>query len=80
VCMRLLAPRMASVGQASRHSVQPMHQASSMTATVRGPSMPLAGLSGMTGLPVIAARRPTPSRAAGRAAVDVRFAGAMASA
>ena len=33
VCMSLLLPMMASVGQAAMHRVQPMHQASSMTAT-----------------------------------------------
>jgi len=51
VCMRLLLPMMASVGQALMHRVQPMHQSSSMQATtVRGASSPNAGFSGMTGL------------------------------
>jgi hypothetical protein len=37
---------MASTGQAWMHSVQPMHNGSSMTATVRGLSSPLSGSSG----------------------------------
>ena len=42
VCINLLVPSMASVGQALMQSVQPMHHASSITATVLGPSSPLA--------------------------------------
>jgi len=61
VCMRLLLPTIASVGQTLMHSVQPMHQASSITATVTGPSMPLCGFSGVAGRPVMAARRVMPS-------------------
>src|SRR5256885_9479222 len=54
VCMNLLAPRMASVGQALIHRVQPMHHASSITATVRGASVPCSALSGAAGRPVSA--------------------------
>jgi hypothetical protein len=61
VCICLAAPTMASTGQAWMHSVQPMHRLSSMKATERGRSMPLAGLIGMTGRPVTRARRSTPS-------------------
>jgi hypothetical protein len=52
-------------GQAFRHSVQPMHQASSISAKRNGPSLPNAGFStgfsGRTGSPVRAASRATPS-------------------
>jgi len=61
VCMRLFRPTMASVGQALMHSVQPMHQFSSITATVTGPSMPKCVSSGDTGWPVMAASRSMPS-------------------
>ena len=55
--MRLWVPTMASVGQALMHKVQPMHQSSSITARVSGPSMPLAGLRSLAVCPVIAASR-----------------------
>ncbi len=61
VCMNFLAPKMASTGQALMHRVQPMHQASSMRATVSGPSMPNCGFRGCAGWPVSAAKRCTPS-------------------
>src|SRR6218665_2324304 len=61
VCIILLAGRMASVGQPFRHSVQPMHQSSSMNATERGPSLPCRAFSASAVWPVIAARRATPS-------------------
>jgi len=61
VCMRLEAPTMQSTGQALMHSVQPMHQASSITASARGPSWPQAGSRGSGGRSVIAARRITPA-------------------
>lgn len=61
VCIRLLAPKIASVGQASRHSVHPMHQFSSMTAKVREVSTPCSGLRGSTGRCTTAAMRCTPS-------------------
>jgi ABC-type thiamine transport system ATPase subunit len=46
---------MQSTGQALTHSVQPMHQVSSITATVSGPSMPQLVSSGSTERPVSAA-------------------------
>ena len=61
VCMRLWLPTMQSTGQALMHRVQPMHQASSIQATPRGPSRPLAALSGRSTWPVNAASRRTPS-------------------
>src|SRR5207237_9568153 len=61
VCMHLFVPTIASVGQASMHSVQPMHQASSITATARGAYTPLAGLIGSAERPVRLARRTMPS-------------------
>ena len=61
VCIFLLEPTMASVGQALIHRVQPMHQASSMKATLRGAYTPWSALKGTTAWPVMAARRETPS-------------------
>jgi CBS domain-containing protein len=61
VCMRLLPPRMASVGQASRHSVQPMHQFSSMTASGARAFDAVGRIQGQGRPPVSAARRATPS-------------------
>ena len=52
---------MQSTGQALMHSVQPMHQSSSISARRSGPSLPLAALSATTGRPVIVARRAMPS-------------------
>ena len=46
VCIHLLDPTIASVGQALMHKVQPMHQASSMKTVVRGASIPWAVLRG----------------------------------
>ncbi len=60
VCMRFGAPTMQSTGQAAMHSVQPMHHASSTTASPSGPSLPVAGSSGLTGRPVRAASRSMP--------------------
>src|SRR6218665_2180836 len=72
VCIILLAPTMASVGQTFRHSVQPMHQSSSMNATERGPSLPCRAFSASAVWPVIAASPATPSPLGptGRALVD----------
>ena len=53
--MRFCAPMIASTGQAAMHSVQPMHAASSMTATSSGPCVPHAGSSGFPARPVNAA-------------------------
>ena len=55
VCICFRAPTIASTGQAAMQSVQPMHRASSITATRRGPSTPHAGSSGAYGRPVRAA-------------------------
>ena len=49
VCMRLLAPTMASTGQAWMQSVQPMQCASSMRATSSGPGWPRVRSSGRMG-------------------------------
>ena len=57
--MRFCAPMIASTGQASMHSVQPMQAASSMTATVSGPGVPQAGSIGLRGRPVNAASATT---------------------
>ena len=51
-CMRFCAPRMASIGQACMHNVQPMQRVSSMTATSSGPGCPHSGLTGFTARPV----------------------------
>ena len=61
VCMRLWMPRIASVGHASRHSVQPMHQASSITASGARPFDAERRVDGTPGRPVSADRRATPS-------------------
>ena len=60
VCMSLFAPTMASAGQALMHRVQPMHQSSSISTTLRGPSTPKRGSRGCTAHPVIAASRTMP--------------------
>jgi hypothetical protein len=52
---------MQSTGQASMHSVQPMHQASSMNITWRGPSVPQDGSRGSGSRPVMRASRATTS-------------------
>ena len=52
VCMRFAAPTIASTGQASMHSVQPMHDASSIRATVSGAGSPHARSSAIGGRPV----------------------------
>jgi hypothetical protein len=67
---------MQSTGQALMHSVQPMHQASSITASARA-FVAAAGSSGSTGRPVIAPAADA-FGAAGRAAVDGRRPLAMA--
>ncbi len=61
VCICFGAPRIASTGHACMHSVQPMHRLSSITAKGRGRSTPLAGLSGINGLPSRTVSRATPS-------------------
>ncbi len=48
-CIFVGAPTMQSTGQAWMHSVQPMHNASSITAAVSGFSAPFAGFSGSAG-------------------------------
>jgi hypothetical protein len=57
--MRLAAPTIASTGHASMHSVQPMHAASSMTATRSGPGVPHAGSTGLGARPSKAASEAT---------------------
>lgn len=59
--MNLAVPMMASTGQAVMHLVQPMQSCSTMSATCRGISMPLAGLSGKTSRPVKFAKVMTPA-------------------
>ena len=49
VCIFVGAPTMQSTGQAWMQSVQPMHNASSITASASGRSTPLAGFSGSAG-------------------------------
>src|SRR5450830_1530242 len=61
VCMRLAAPTMASTGQAWMHRVQPMQRASSIRATARRCSVPLAGLSGFASRRSRAASLRTPA-------------------
>ena len=51
-CIRLTAPTIASTGHAAIHSVQPMHAASSIRATLNGVVAPHAGSSGSRGRPV----------------------------
>ena len=61
VCMRLLAPTMASTGQAWMQSVQPMQWASSMRATSSGPGWPRVRSSGRMGCSSSAASAAMPS-------------------
>ena len=70
VCISLLLPRMASVGQASRQSVQPMHQPSSMTATARGPSDAVGGIQRQRGAAGQRGQARDAFGAAGRALID----------
>ena len=80
VCMALDTPTMQSTGQALMHSVQPMHQASSITASRRGPSRPQAGSSGSTGWPLANASRAMPSTPPGGQRLIAAAPSAMASA
>ena len=61
VCIVLLLPKIASVGHTGKQSVQPMHQASSITATALGDSKPLAGFRLIAGCPVMVASRAMPA-------------------
>jgi hypothetical protein len=57
----LVAPAIASTGQAWMHLVQPMHSEASMRASRRGASMPQLGSSGSIGWPVSAASAAMPA-------------------
>ena len=51
VCISLVAPAIASTGQAGKHSVQPMQRCSSMNATALGLITPFSALSGLASTP-----------------------------
>ena len=73
VCMRLAAPTIASTGHAAMHSVQPMHQDSSIRAIEQRRVLTAARVEGHDGTPCQGGKRLDHRIAARRAAID-RFA------